>query len=230
MFSSLKKPTLVMVAVPTYERIWAETVTCINNLHASGSYRFFTSYFRGGIIHRSRNQLAHTFLHHPTNPDYLLFVDSDMVFKQDALERLIDNRKDIVTGNAFSRKYPVKPVVGTFDQVRKGRVDVMLDYRKNELQPVDSCGMAFTLISRRGLEKVTAVHPRPFDPIFFPETDGELAEDSSFCWRAKEAGVQVWLDARVQIGHIGDVIFDERDFEAGLPQLREELAKHQPTH
>ena len=111
-----------------------------------------------------------------------------------------------------------------------GVVNTMLDYRKGELQPVESCGMAFTLISRRAAEQVMAVHARPFDPIFFPETDGELAEDSSFCWRAKEAGVQVWLDARVQIGHIGDVIFDERDFEASLPQLREELSKHQPTH
>ena len=69
-------------------------------------------------------------------------------------ERMLLNHKDIVTGNAFSRQFPVKPVVGTFDLERPGRVIHKLDYAKDALQPVDSCGMAFTLISRRALEKV----------------------------------------------------------------------------
>lgn len=170
------------------------------------------------MVHLARNTVVKAFLDHKHRPDYLLFVDDDMVFKHDALELLLADHKDIVTGNAFTRAYPVKPVVGMFDPVRKGRVSVLIDYKKDALQPVDSCGMAFTLISRNALEKVG---PKPFDLLFFPETDGELHEDSSFCWRAKEAGLQVWLDASVQIGHIGDVIFDERDFEAGKEELKQ---------
>lgn len=228
MFSKLKnqphlQTPLVMIACPTYDKVWAETATCVFNLTHSHSYRTMVSFFRGGLIHRSRNELAKLFLKHEARPDYLLFVDSDMLFKPEALEQLLADGKDIVTGNAFSRQYPAKPVVGTFDPVKIGKVNIMIDFQKEALQPVDSCGMAFTLISRRAMEQVVAAHHRPFNIIFFPDTDGELPEDSAFCWRAKEAGLQVWLDSRVQIGHIGDVVFDERDFEAGKEELLRRL-------
>jgi cellulose synthase/poly-beta-1,6-N-acetylglucosamine synthase-like glycosyltransferase len=219
-----KKPPLIFIACPAYDKVWAETATCVINLTHSSFYNVIVSFFRGGLIHRSRNTLAKVFLEHEAKPDYLLFVDSDMLFKADALEQLLLNHKDIVTGNAFSRAYPCKPVVGTFDMERPGRVIHMLDYQKDALQPVDSCGMAFTLISRRALEQVG---PRPFDFIFFPESDGELPEDSAFCWRAKQKGLQVWLDSRVQIGHIGDVVFDERDFEASKEDLIEKINQQQ---
>lgn len=221
MFSKLnKRPPLVLIAVPCYDKVYAETATAVINLTKSQRYESIVSFFRGGLIHRSRNTLAKLFLEHPTKPDYILFVDSDMVFKADALEQLMDDHKDIVTGNAFSRQFPVKPVVGTFDQSRPGRVIHLLDYKKDALQPIDSCGMAFTLISRNAMEKVGK---RPFDFIFFPESDGELPEDSAFCWRAKQAGLQVHLDSRVEVGHIGEYVYDERDFEASRPQLEEKL-------
>uniref|UniRef100_A0A832I553 Glycosyltransferase family 2 protein n=1 Tax=Eiseniibacteriota bacterium TaxID=2212470 RepID=A0A832I553_UNCEI len=222
MFSKVRKHLetrpLVMVATVCARQLWPETATCIISVLNSPQYRAFSLFHRGSVIHLARNTVAKAFLAHPNKPDYLLFVDDDMVFKHDALEKLLADHKDIVTGNAFSRQYPVKPVVGMFDTdpAKKGRVHVLLDYKKDALQPVDSCGMAFTLISRHALEKVG---PKPFGFLFFPETDGELHEDSSFCWRAKEAGLQVWLDSRVQVGHIGDVVFDERDFEAGKEEL-----------
>lgn len=224
LFSKLnKRLPVVMIACPTTDKVWAETATCIINLTHSSFYRTITSFFRGGLIHRSRNELANLFLRHDAKPDYLLFVDSDMVFRPDALELLLLDHKDIVTANAFSRQYPVKPVVGMFDPVKIGKVNILVDFQKDILEPVDSCGMAFTLISRRAMEQVTAAHPKPFNFIFFPETDGELPEDSAFCWRAKEVGLQVWHDSRVQIGHIGDVVFDERDFEAGKEELLRRL-------
>ena len=224
MLSHKKKP-LVFVAIPTHDQVWAETATCVFNLMNSPMHDTMASFHRGGLIYLSRNTMADLFLKHPAKPDYLLFVDSDMVFKRDALENLLLDHKDIVTGNAFSRQYPVKPVVGMFDPELHGRVRILVDYQKDALQPIDSCGMAFTLISRRALEKVFAHHWAPFNPIFFEETHGHLPEDSSFCWRAKEAGLQVWLDSRVQVGHIVDVIFSEEDFEAGKEDLAKRIAE-----
>lgn len=223
MFSKVRKhietrPT-VMVATVCARQLWPETATAIIGVLNNPQYRAFSLFHRGSMLHTARNTVAKVFLEHKNRPDYLLFVDDDMVFRHDALEQLLANHKDVVTGNAFTRQYPVKPVVGMFDTdpAKKGRVSVLIDYQKDALQPIDSCGMAFTLISRNALEKAG---PKPFDPMFFPETDGELHEDSSFCWRVKEAGVQVWLNSSVQVGHIGDVIFDERDFEAGKEELR----------
>jgi len=227
MFSKLKlkKPPLVLIAVPCYQQVWAETATCVLNLTHSAAYDSIVTFHRGGLIHRSRNQLVRLFLDRPEKPDYLLFVDSDMMFKADALQQLIDDHKDVVTGNAFTRKYPVRPVVGRFSTERDGEVETLINFEKEALQQVESCGMAFTLISRRALERVG---PHPFNFIYFPETDRELPEDSSFCWNARKAGLQVWLDSRVQVGHIGEVVFDERDFEAGKEDLlkqTEEIAR-----
>ena len=209
----------VLIAVPCHRQVFTDTMTCVVNIMQSKAYRSRVMFHQGGLIHRARNTVAEYFLNHEEKPDYLLFVDDDMVFQGNALEQLLADHKDIVTGNAFTRKFPVRPVVGHFDEERLGRVNTLVEYQKDTLQPVDSCGMAFTLISRRAMEQVVAVNKHPFNFVYFPETDGELPEDSAFCWWAKKAGLQVWLDSRVQIGHIGSIIYDEVDYEAGKDQL-----------
>ena len=234
MFSKLKHqrthiPT-VLIAVPCHRQVFTDTMTCVVNImQSSQAYRSRVMFHQGGLIHRARNTVAEYFLKHEEKPDYLLFVDDDMVFQGDALEKLLSNGKDIVTGNAFTRKFPVRPVVGHFDPVRLGRINTLVEYKKDELQQVESCGMAFTLISRKAMEQVTAVNKHPFNFIYFPETDGELPEDSAFCWWAKQAGIDVWLDSRVQIGHIGSIIYDEVDFDAGKDQLIK-LMEGEPTN
>jgi predicted O-methyltransferase YrrM len=117
--------------------------------------------------------------------DYLLMIDSDMVFPQDALKKMIALDKDIVTGVYHQKVYPFRPNVymwtGKDRLVHKNIVEIPdTPFR------VDSCGGGFLLISKRVLQELD---PSPFDHIIsggYP-----IGEDTSFCMRVKDK-FEIW--------------------------------------
>ena len=119
------------------------------------------------------------------NCTHLLFIDSDMTFGPDALEKL-DGKKDIMAGLFFKRYSPYDPAFTVNDKV------VIPD----KLIEVDWVGLAFTLIDM----KIFKTMPRPwFELDFNPEHI--VGEDVLFCVKAKKLGFKVWVDPKVEIGH-----------------------------
>lgn len=213
-----KSHPIVMVACVCARQVWPETCTSIVNVIQNPFYGAFTVFHRGSSIVPARNKVAALFLEHAMKPTHLLFVDDDMIFGADAVEKLLLDHKDVVMGNCFTRKYPCTPAYGHFDKETKGKSAPFTAYEKNALQPVEYVGMALTLISRRALE---AVGEKPFREIHYDETNIDMSEDISFCRRALDKGIVPWVDTRVQVGHIGEHVFDERDFEATQQILAE---------
>ena len=47
-----------------------------------------------------------------------------------------------------------------------------------------------------------------FSPI------GQVGEDLSFCWRARELGYKIYLDADIKLGHVGHLIVTEAAYRS----------------
>lgn len=185
-------------------------------------------------IHQGRNRVAAAVLD-DSQAEWLFFVDSDMGFDGDTVERLIASadptKRPVVGGLAFAqksdgkapfygRRYRMAPTLYHMAQDD----DVigflpMFDYPRNQLVQVDATGAACVLIHRRALEKVRAAYGDCwFDPLKVPNPNGkgstEFGEDMSFCLRLKACDVPMFVDTSVQTTHDkGGVFYDEESYE-----------------
>lgn len=124
---------------------------------------------------------------------HLCFIDSDMSFEPDALQRLIKSgeqfivKKDIIAGLFFQRYDPYPPALSINDK----------QVIPSKLTEVDWVGMAFTLIDMNVFKKI----PRPwFELDFNPKHI--VSEDILFCIKAKKLGFKIWVDPEIHIGHL----------------------------
>ena len=143
--------------------------------------------------------------------DYLLFIDDDQVFAEDALVKLLKHKLDIVGGIIPRRNPPHVPCIfkyikdsnygAGYKPISKSEID-------NKLFEVAAIGMGFTLISKECFTELYNKHlEAPF--LFHAEDrviDGKrqmlrIGEDIMFCRRAKRSGFKVWADPDIKPGH-----------------------------
>lgn len=166
----------------------------------------------GSLIYASRDHLASQAI--MENSDYVLWLDSDMVFSSDLLVDLmkdIESGKDFVSGLYFRRKAPYSPVL--YKTIRMGFVgesvsEEYLDYPENEMFEIDACGFGGVLMKTEMLKAVIDHDHNCFAPII------GYGEDISFCIRAKKLGYKLWCDSRVKMGHIAKTLANEETFKA----------------
>jgi GT2 family glycosyltransferase len=141
--------------------------------------------------------------------EWLLFVDSDMGFSTDALDRLLaaadPAERPIMGGLCFGLQqrdpdgmggYDMKPFPTLFDFV-KGSFEIRWDYQRDMVVRVDATGCAFLLIHRDVLAKFD-------DGTWFDRAklgDELLGEDLSFCARAGELGIPIHVHTGVRTSH-----------------------------
>ena len=165
----------------------------------------------GSLVYHARNNLARQAL--KTDADYVLWLDSDMVFAPDTLIRMLkvckDNDIDFLTAVCFRRKPPYTPCLfDRLEKVEKGASYTALLSVPEGLFKVGGCGFAGVLMSSDVLLSVQSKFGRMFDPM-----DG-FGEDVSFCWRARQCGYDIWCDSSIEFGHVGNCIVTRGYFEA----------------
>ena len=174
----------------------------------------------GSLIYTSRNTLATRAIQ--TEADYVLWLDSDMVFEPDLLERLMktltENDLDIVTGLYFRRVQPYSPVL--FKDLTLIR-DTFFEWSEfkevpSDLFEVAGCGFGCVLMKTDAFFDVQSKFGNMFAPI------GNTGEDLAFCWRARECGYKVWCDPSIICGHVGYVISDDKFYLAYQQKQLEE--------
>lgn len=131
---------------------------------------------------------------------HVLFVDSDMKFPPDALDRLLAHEKDFVAANCTRRSFPVEGTAYDFE----GK---LVDSReKKGIEKVRQVGLAFALVKCEVLKRLRL-------PLFMmewiPDVMGYCGEDIYFTQRLQEAGVDLWVDHDLskEIGHVGGYVF-----------------------
>lgn len=147
---------------------------------------------------------------------HLLFLDADMVWPTDVLDRMLAHHdRGIVSGFYTLKSPPYTPVALTNGVRTEGSVvttyehdvDAALDDRP-DLRPQQVVGMGCTLIPTSIFAQLGA------RPWFAYGIDDEgwpmVSEDVAFCEKARSAGVSVWLDPLVRCGHVTTQIVDHR--------------------
>lgn len=142
--------------------------------------------------------------------DAVLFIDADMTFPLDALRRLADHDKPIVSGYCLMRAEPFEPTTKSLTEDGNYRT---VFPPATGLHQVDAVGGAFLYVQRQVLETV----PFPWFEDYYTEAGHYRAEDITFCAKATKAGFEIWVDMDLKIGHIASAIIIAN--EAGRPTV-----------
>lgn len=194
-------------------------------LHKRFKMRFGTD----GLV-AARNQVAVQLLQ--SDCDWLLWVDTDMGFAADSLDRLLmvadATERPIVGGLCFAaRQYahdglngywtrPQPTIYTWLDNPDGGSGFTIVPlYPVNALMAVAATGSAFILIHRTVFEKIA----EEFGPTWYertPAPNGELlGEDISFCVRALAVGIPVHVHTGVRTSHYKGQWVQEKDHWRG---------------
>lgn len=180
---------------------------CLADLNRVGETA--VKYHSGALIYANRDYL--TMLALDTGADYVLWLDSDVIFEPDLLQKLIDDDRDIVSGLYFRRRPPYSPVI--YKTIRYGKGEEKIteefpDYPKGELFEADAFGMGAVLMKTQVLKDIVERYKTAFSPY------SGYGEDISFCIRAKTLGYKLWCDSRINLGHVSYNIVTEKTWEA----------------
>lgn len=189
----------VLIAVPALDVMPTQTTWSLLNLTRDQPSRF--SFIVRASCHDARNLLAREAI--DSGADRVLWIDSDMVFEPDLMQRLgkdLDAGWDMVCGIYFKRELPVTPVIYREVNRAEGRAEPYLDYPRDAVFPIAGCGFGAVMMRTALLRRMCA---RPFTPF------ERLSEDLSFCWRADDLGARIACDSRVKVGHVGQIVYGE---------------------
>jgi len=199
----------VFIAVPSMDIVPALFCQSLALLQRAGDTMI--GFEVGSLVYNARNNLARQAI--KAEADWVLWLDSDMVFSPDFLQRMLkactENGIDFLTALCFRRKPPYTPTL--FDRLEK--VDKGASYTALMSVPdgrfkVGGCGFAGVLLSTDVLLSVASKFGRMFDPIY------GFGEDLAFCWRARQCGYDIWCDSDIEMGHVGQTIVTRAYFEA----------------
>lgn len=161
--------------------------------------------FRGNesLVHRARMGMTKTFL--DSDYDNMMWIDADMDFKPDDVEKIFALNADISVG-----VYRMKHEGSLFAAWVDGELVTDLDKFDGPVE-VDYAGTGFMLIKREVLEDLSAKVPKYENevkdiPALYqtPIHDGILlSEDYFFCKLARDNGYKIIMDPSVRPGHWG---------------------------
>ena len=150
---------------------------------------------QGPYVFANREAVAAQFMNDPRNFTHLFIVDADMVFEPDVLDKLLAHDKDIVGARYFKRQCKERePVVKT-------RYDMPGAVMPNHIFKNYAVATGGLLIKREVFAKI----PRPWFSMGTPER--QMGEDIYFSEKAKQNGIECWIDPTLSIGHIGEFTY-----------------------
>ena len=150
--------------------------------------------------------------------DYLLFVDDDMTFPKDTLERLLGANKEVIGVNSYSRVLPLSPTTGLMDKNGKYmHPDHHMPFEMkipDEMFKAYFVGCGVCLIDMKVFGKIK----KPYFEFTTYKT-GELkgmvehGEDGNFCLKARNAGIDIYCDPTIPIFHLGEYAYGKPENE-----------------
>ena len=142
--------------------------------------------------------------------DYLFFIDDDMTFLPNTLEEMLSHKKEIIGVNSYSRCLPLSSTVGLMDKDGKYmHPDKHMEWEMKipeKLFKAYFVGAGILLIDMKVFDKIK----KPYFEFIMGE-DGNIihGEDGSFCDKAKKAGVDIWCDPEIEVGHLGEYSYSK---------------------
>ncbi len=190
----------ILIGVACNRQIKVKTLESIFGIVNKSPYDLgLTVATQGFTISENRNVLATQAAR--DKYDYLLFIDDDMTFEADLLDRLLTHQKDIVVVAYHPRFKVDKSTVKTLD---KTHIITLKGKESKELFECKAVGTGIMLIKTEIFLKI----PRPWFKMKTARTGMTLqGEDWYFCYQARKAGFSVYCDPVVEVGHLGDFVY-----------------------
>lgn len=160
---------------------------------------------RRGVVHHAREELARFALERG-DLTHVLWTDDDTLLERDTLLRLLAHKKDFVSATIHMRLPPHNPCIFRWKTELGGFVPAA-DIVGTGLRTIDASGFGCVLQTVESLRKVA--EPR-FEWGEHERPDGDaskgtfrLGEDMGFTHRLKQAGVELYADTDLILGHLG---------------------------
>lgn len=199
--------TKIVIGVPIGDNAPSGFMQCLSDLlvyMAGKKYDVEVRMHEGSIVATSRQRIAEYAL--SVKASHLMFIDSDMVFPKNLIEKLLLDGEDIVSAKFFKRYTPFEPCFYIYTDITEvpPKLCIPTTWVSNGMCPVDATGLASTLIDCNVLKGMSG-------DMFTPRVAG-IGEDIEFCAQAREAGFRVWVDLRLEAGHIGRRVAGEAQY------------------
>ena len=191
-----------LICIPCMDMVHTEFMKSLMAMRRVGETKITISC--SSLIYDARNSMARRAV--KENFDRVLWLDSDMSFEPDLMERLsarLDEGREFVTGLYFTRKAPVRPVIysqcGYYER-EEGVAPIAIwydDYPKDDIFRIEGAGFGGVMMTVDLIKKVADKFGLPFAPML------GFGEDLSFCGRANQCGAELWCDSTIKMGHVG---------------------------
>lgn len=187
----------LMIAIPTLDFIHFEFARCLTGLTmrlAKDGVDFDVCFKGGTLVYNGRDALAAEAV--VGGYTHVLWLDTDMVFNDDAVYQLVKANKRFVTGVYHSRHAPYASCIySSIDQLNAEKVR---EYPE-DLFEIAGCGFGIVMTQTSLLREVYCQNGYCFQPT------PQHGEDIAFCQRVTTLGEKMWCAPNVKAGHIGHV-------------------------
>lgn len=139
--------------------------------------------------------------------DYMLWLDSDIIWKPEDIQLLLDDEKDVVCGMV---PIALDGTVNVGYMMDGSIVRAKRQAFSKSVSKVDYTGWAYVLVRKGVFESLE--YPF-FEPWIKTTVDGAripVSEDHAFCKKLRDAGYRIYVDRRVVAKH-------QHFFTVGLP-------------
>lgn len=147
-----------------------------------------------GSLADARNSLVQQALDEGCS--HLLMLDTDQVYPADTLTKLLSHKEDVCGVRVHRRWMPFDPIflrgkIGKYQSVSEDEM------YSGDLIPVDATGTGCLLFD---MDVFLKVNPPWFE---FGSSNGKpVGEDINFCSKARQAGVEIFVDTSIEVGHL----------------------------
>lgn len=193
---------MLTICVPCQDSVsslFAKSLASLTSELSAKGVKHYLYFLNGTVISDSRMQLVSDSIKNGT--EYILWLDSDMVFPSDIFFRLYKHKKDIVAATYSTRVNPPKSVsfIDEFD------LDKRLE-KTSGLHSVFAVGMGCMLVRTEVFKNL----PKPwFSHEWDNDADAFVGEDIFFCKLAYNNGYEIFVDCDLsnEVGHHGSKIY-----------------------
>ena len=194
----LIKDKLILVGCPLSPNFQADTRTicAIEDWRTKGSV--LTYYPSTGYAELGYDKIVQFAMMLRPRPDYILFVDYDVIPRSNTLAKLIEADKDIVSGvYPLIQKCQVKWCLSKEDPFVAMEIE---DLPENPFKAKTICN-GIMLVKMEVFDKLEW----PYWRSEFVKGSLTVGHDLYFCNKAREAGYDLWVEPKVKCSHIKTV-------------------------
>ena len=210
-YHKIDKNVRVAICVPVRDNVTAGfsySLAMLMKKCGEANLKISLHYNIGSEVAMQRQQLVEEALE--TNPTHILWLDSDMKFPADILNRLLAHKKDVVACNYSTRAEPLCPVAFTSEGDLESRL-----HKTTGTSSVFAVGLGCMLVNTDVFNKIDS----PYFSVEWNEDYTNLVgEDIYFCKKLHTKGYDILIDneASQMIAHIGTKFYkleDTNDWE-----------------